>query len=65
MDKFSGIFGSVMNMHSFWRYSIGCGLVSKKLVDYKKELNSEKHFMFGMLHDIGRLIMCMHIPNRN
>lgn len=65
MDKFRGIPESVINMNSFWRHSIACGLVSKKLADYKRELNSEKHFMFGMLHDIGRLVMCMSIPNRN
>jgi hypothetical protein len=53
MDKFRGILGSVMNMHSFWRHSIACGLVSKKLVDYNKELNSEKYFMFGMLPTWG------------
>lgn len=65
MDKFRGIPESVINMDSYWRHSIACGLVSKKLAEYRGELNSEKHFMFGMLHDIGRLIMCMNIPNRN
>ncbi len=65
MDKFSGIPQDVIDMDSYWRHSISCGLVSKKLAEYKGELNSEKYFIFGMLHDIGRLIMCMNIPNRN
>lgn len=65
MDKFKGIPEDVMNMNLFWQHSIACGLVSKKLADYKEELNSEKYFIFGMLHDIGRLVMCMNMPNRN
>jgi HD-like signal output (HDOD) protein len=65
MDKFSGIPQDVIDMESYWRHSIACGLVSKKLAEYKGEFNSEQHFMFGMLHDIGRLIMCINIPNRN
>jgi putative nucleotidyltransferase with HDIG domain len=64
MDKFRGIPEHVMNMNSFWRHSIACGLVAKKLAEYKGEPNSEKHFIASMLHDIGRLAMCQRIPNR-
>lgn len=64
MDKFQGIPENVINMDSFWRHSIACGLISKKLAVYKGELNSEKHFTIGMLHDIGRLVMCVNMPNR-
>ncbi len=65
MDKFRGIPDDVLNMNSFWQHSIACGLVSKKLAEYKGEQSSEKYFIFGMLHDIGRLVMCMNIPKRN
>ncbi len=65
MDKFKGIPEDVINMESFWRHSIACGMISKKLAEYKGELNSERHFIFGLLHDIGRLVMCMTLPNRN
>ena len=30
IDKFRGIPEDVMNMNSYWRHSIACGLVSKK-----------------------------------
>jgi hypothetical protein len=49
IDEFRGIPEDVMNMNSYWRHSIACGLVSKKLAGYKEDLNKEKHFMFGML----------------
>ncbi len=64
MDKFKGIPEDVMNMDSFWRHSIACGLVSQKLVKYRGESDSEKYFIAGLLHDIGRLILCMKIPDR-
>jgi putative nucleotidyltransferase with HDIG domain len=64
MDKFRGIPEHVMNMDSFWRHSIACGLVAKKLAELKGEPNSEKHFIASMLHDIGRLVMCLKSPNR-
>jgi HD-like signal output (HDOD) protein len=64
MDKFRGIPENVINMDSFWRHSIAGGLVSKKLAEYKGEPNSEKHFIAAMLHDIGRLVMCINIPSR-
>jgi len=65
MDKFQEIPENVISMNSFWRHSIACGLVSKKLAEYKGEPNSEKYFIAGLLHDIGRLVMCMNLPNRN
>ena len=65
MDKFKGIPQDVININSFWRHSIACGMVSKKLAEYKGEMNTERHFIFGLLHDVGRLVMCLKMPNRN
>lgn len=65
MDKFKGIPENIIDMNSFWRHSIACGLVSKKLAEYKGEPNSERHFICGLLHDIGRLVMCVNMPNRS
>lgn len=65
MDKFRGISEDIISMNSFWKHSIACGLIAKKLAEYKGEPNSEKHFIAALLHDIGRLVMCTMIPNRN
>jgi putative nucleotidyltransferase with HDIG domain len=64
MDKFQGIPEHIMNMDSFWRHSIACGLAAKKLAEYKEEPNSEKHFIASLLHDIGRLVLCLKNPDQ-
>jgi HD-like signal output (HDOD) protein len=40
-------------------------LVAKKLAEYNGDINSERHFIAALLHDVGRLVMCMKIPHRN
>lgn len=65
MDKFQGIPDDILNMNLFWQHSIACGLVCKKLAEYRGEPNLEKYFIAGLLHDIGRLVLCLKIPHRN
>jgi HD-like signal output (HDOD) protein len=62
MERFKGIPDSVMNMNSFWKHSIACGLAAKVISTHKEEINTEKYFVAGMLHDIGRLIIALAAP---
>ncbi len=62
MERFKGIPDSVMNMESFWKHSIACGLAAKIISSHREEINTEKFFVAGMLHDIGRLIIAMTAP---
>jgi HD-like signal output (HDOD) protein len=59
MDRFKGIPDSVINMNSFWKHSIACGLAAKIISSHNGEINTEKFFVAGMLHDIGRLIIAL------
>ena len=62
VDMFEGIPSEVVDMESFWRHSIACGLTSRILASYRRELNVERYFLTGLLHDIGRLIIFMQMP---
>ena len=62
MERFKGIPDSVMNMDSFWRHSIACGLAAKIISSHREEINTERFFVAGMLHDIGRLIIALTTP---
>jgi HD-like signal output (HDOD) protein len=62
MERFKGIPDSVINMDSFWRHSIACGLAAKIISTHREEMNTEKFFVAGMLHDIGRLIIALAAP---
>ena len=61
-DKFKSIPKSVLNIESFWEHSIACGLIARELASYKSNLEPEKFFVAGMLHDIGQIILCSKLP---
>jgi HD-like signal output (HDOD) protein len=62
MEVFSGISEDLICMKSFWRHSIACGTVARALATYRRETNVERVFAAGILHDVGRVVMCSTIP---
>ena len=62
IDKFKSIPESIIDMESFWKHSIACGLIARELASQKENLDPEKFFTAGVLHDIGQLILCMKQP---
>lgn len=52
-----------INMETFWRHSIACGVTARILATYRRETNVERFFVAGLLHDIGRLILLLKLPN--
>jgi len=60
--QFQNIPSDLLNMDSFWRHSIRCGLFSKIFAGHLGEKDLEKYFIGGLLHDIGRLVMLDRMP---
>ncbi|WP_321392758.1 HDOD domain-containing protein [uncultured Desulfuromusa sp.] len=60
--QFQNLPASLLNMDSFWRHSIRCGLFSKVLAGYLGEKEVEKYFIGGLLHDVGRLVLLGKMP---
>jgi len=56
---FSGIPHDLLDMESFWRHSVACGITARILATFRRESNVERFFVAGILHDIGRLILCL------
>jgi|WetSurMetagenome_2_1015567.scaffolds.fasta_scaffold168723_2 putative nucleotidyltransferase with HDIG domain len=54
---FKGIPPDLVNMDSFWRHGVACGVAARILAKQRKESNVERYFIGGLIHDIGRLIM--------
>lgn len=50
------------NLMHFWKHSIACAVAARLLATYRREPNIEKYFVIGLLHDIGRLVMMMVVP---
>ena len=63
MGVFKGIPEDLLNMGSFWRHSIACGIVARTLATWRRETNVERFFVAGMLHDVGQLIMATTLPD--
>ncbi|MFZ4857002.1 MAG: HDOD domain-containing protein [Desulfuromonadaceae bacterium] len=60
--SFSGIPNEMLDMKSFWKHSIACGILSRSIATYRREVNQERFFIAGVLHDLGLLVMCSAIP---
>lgn len=57
MGVFKGVPEELLSMATFWRHSIACGIIARALATWRREVNVERFFVAGMLHDIGQLIM--------
>lgn len=63
MDVFKGIPEDLVNMEQFWKHSIATGLAARFLATMQREANLERFFVAGILHDIGRLVMYVRVPD--
>jgi HD-like signal output (HDOD) protein len=62
MEVFTGIPENLVNMKTFWQHSIACGITARALAIYRREANVERVFAAGILHDVGRLVICTTMP---
>ena len=46
----------------FWRHSLGCAMVCRKLSEKLRVIDIDKAYMAGLLHDIGFLVNCLVFP---
>jgi HD-like signal output (HDOD) protein len=61
---FDGIPVELVDMESFWRHSIACGIATRLLATHRREPNTERFFVVGLLHDIGRLVIFQQLSHR-
>jgi HD-like signal output (HDOD) protein len=61
---FNKIPGSLINMADFWRHSVYCGVVARQLAKHCHVLHHERLFVAGLLHDVGKLILCVKLPEQ-
>ena len=62
VQTFNRIPQDLIDMETFWKHSIRCGLFAQVLCSYKVGIAEETMFVGGLLHDIGRLVMLRQIP---
>ncbi|QPJ65357.1 MAG: HDOD domain-containing protein [Candidatus Nitrohelix vancouverensis] len=62
VGQFKGIPKDMIDMKGFWRHSVACGLAARTLATLSGEYKVERFFVAGLLHDVGRLVMCLKAP---
>ncbi len=63
VETFSKIPTEVLNRVHFWRHSVYCGVVAQLIAEECKVLHSERLFVAGLLHDIGKLIIAHRLSD--
>jgi HD-like signal output (HDOD) protein len=64
LSVFKQVPSDIVNMHSFLKHSLACGIISRILAAHKNLPEGEQLFVSGLLHDIGRLIIYAYFPKQ-
>ncbi len=60
---FKDIPADLIDMESFWKHSITCGVSARIIASHKNIYNTERLFVAGLLHDVGRIILYKFYPH--
>ena len=65
LSIFKNIPRNIIDMYSFLKHSLACGILSRVLAAHLNSNQTEQLFVSGLLHDIGRLILYIHFPKES
>ena len=62
---FKNIPKEIIDMYSFLKHSLACGILSRILAAQKNFGQTEQLFVSGLLHDLGRLILYLYFADES
>ncbi len=62
--SFEGVPVELVDMRSFWRHSLACGVGARLLALARQERNAERFLVGGLLHDIGAVVLYARLPRK-
>jgi len=65
VDSFSGFVNDSLNLYDFWFNSVYCAVTARLLAYHCKNLDTERPFIAGLLHNIGHLVMFQIMPEQS
>lgn len=57
IQMFKGKLEKLIDMNAFWRHSLCTGALARTLAAKTGHPNTERYFVSGLLHDLGRLVL--------
>ena len=54
---------TTFDLEQFWLHSIACGAAAQAIAKFLGSNDKEEYFIAGLLHDLGKLILCQYLPN--
>jgi HD-like signal output (HDOD) protein len=51
-----------LDLDAFWHHSVHCALLVRALTARRQPRHRERGFVLGLLHDVGRLVLCHGAP---
>jgi putative nucleotidyltransferase with HDIG domain len=64
LNLFRDVPAEILDMEQFWKHSVACGLIARRLSRVTGRGDPERAFVAGLLHDIGQLILLKAAPDR-
>jgi HD-like signal output (HDOD) protein len=61
---FAGIPAELVDMEAFWRQAVITGVLAQAISEHCHTLHSDRLFVAGMLHDLGRLVIYLTLPEK-
>lgn len=53
----------MVDMNLFWKHSVAVGIMAKSIAQYRHMRQPERFYVSGLLHDIGRLVFYLKLPD--
>ncbi len=64
MRTFTGIPPDLVDMVDFWRHAVITGVLAQAISELCDTLHTDRLFVAGMLHDLGRLVIYLTLPEK-
>ncbi|MCX7169625.1 MAG: HDOD domain-containing protein [Proteobacteria bacterium] len=62
--SFAGMPNELVSMENFWRHSLFCALIARRLAQEARCCDLDSLFTAGLLHDIGELVIFNRLPGQ-
>ncbi|MCF8721928.1 HDOD domain-containing protein [Nitrospina gracilis] len=62
IQTFRGVPHDLFNEDQFWRHSVACGVLAKRLAMRMGRDRPGRYYLVGVLHDMGRILLCVREP---